>query len=148
MGKFRIRKPNTLCDRCKTSIYRRPCEIRAGRVFCSQKCYGISNRKEAPCIVCGKPILAQFHKKTCSRSCANINRAGTNYHRGSPRDKVKSQRALKARLLQKRGPVCERCGFTEQRILQVHHKNRIRADNRLENLELICPNCHCMEHYL
>lgn len=148
MSERHIRNPNTICDRCSKSIYRRPCEIRVGRVFCSQKCYGISNRKESPCIVCGKPILAQFHKKTCSRSCANINRTGIFYHRGSPRDKVKSQRALKVRLLRTRGITCERCGYATQEILQVHHKNRNRDDNRLENLELICPNCHYMEDFI
>jgi hypothetical protein len=94
------------------------------------------------------PILAGLHKKTCSRHCANINRAGITYGIGSPNDKVKSGRALKARLLQERGNVCERCGYERYEILQIHHKNRDRNDNDLGNLELICPNCHCEEHFI
>jgi hypothetical protein len=62
-------------------------------------------------------ILAGLHKKTCSRACANINRAGIKYGVGSPRSKVKSQQALKVRLSLERGKVCERCGFNKYEIL-------------------------------
>jgi hypothetical protein len=144
------RNSNTTCNICKKEIYRRPSEIKAtsGRVFCSVICYGISQRKEIPCLVCGKMILAGFNKKTCSRSCANKNREGIKYHLGSPRDKVKSQQALKLRLLKERGMKCERCSYNKYEILHVHHKDRNRKNNNLENLTLICPNCHYEEHLL
>jgi 5-methylcytosine-specific restriction endonuclease McrA len=99
-------------------------------------------------VVCGEMILGKFNKKTCSRECANINRAGIKYHLGSPRDKVKSQQALKIRLLNTRGKICERCGYNKHEILQIHHKNKDRSNNNLDNLELICPNCHYEEHFL
>ena len=55
---------------------------------------------------------------------------------------------LKLRLvkegLKKNG--CERCGLDEWRGIPIsvalHHMNGDRLDNRLENLELLCPNCH------
>jgi DNA-binding CsgD family transcriptional regulator len=41
---------------------------------------------------------------------------------------------------------CERCGLTEWRdapiALELHHANGDRYDNRLENLRILCPNCH------
>ena len=144
------RNPNTSCSICSKPIYKRPVEIRRnkGRVYCSMACYGISCRKETPCVVCGKPILAHENKKTCSRSCANIHRAGIKYKGRQPKSKVKTQRSLKIRLLKYRGEVCERCGYNKPEVLQVHHKDRDRTNNRLKNLELICPNCHFEEHYL
>lgn len=144
------RNPNTKCTVCGKAIYRRPAETEksGSHAYCSQKCYGISCRKEIPCIICGKMILSSLNKKTCSRACANTHRAGIGYKNGSPKDKVKSQRALKLRLMEIKGRVCERCGYSKVEILQVHHKNRNRKDNQMGNLEIICPNCHFEEHYL
>ena len=144
------RNPNTQCLVCKKLIYRRPVEMRNNnaRLFCGLACYGVANRKEKPCVICGKLILASANKKTCSRACANKNRAGIKYRIGRPRDKVKDQRSIKLRLIAERGKKCERCGFAKLEILHVHHKDRNRAHNELSNLELICPNCHATEHYL
>ena len=35
---------------------------------------------------------------------------------------------------------CEVCGYTEN--LELHHINGNHYDNRLENLQILCPNCH------
>jgi 5-methylcytosine-specific restriction endonuclease McrA len=41
---------------------------------------------------------------------------------------------------------CERCGISEwlgqSLSVTLHHINGDRLDNRVENLELLCPNCH------
>jgi hypothetical protein len=145
-----IRNPNVNCIICTKPIYKRPFEIQRNgkRVYCSVTCYGISCRKETSCVVCGKPIQAHFNKKTCSRGCANTHRAGIKYKINRPNDKVVSNRALKLRLLELRGEKCERCGYNKHEILQVHHKDKNRENNEIDNLELICPNCHYEEHYL
>lgn len=144
------RHPNTKCVVCEKDIYKRPSQLKlnGGRAFCGQKCYGLFCRKEKPCNVCGKMILASANKKTCSRNCANINRAGIRYKINRPRDKVKAQQALKVILFRERGIVCERCGFSKREILQVHHRDRNRNNNEIANLELICPNCHYEEHHI
>lgn len=54
-------------------------------------------------------------------------------------------RLLRAGLLQDH---CQRCGLThwlgEKLSLELHHVNGIPDDNRLENLNLLCPNCHSL----
>ena len=41
---------------------------------------------------------------------------------------------------------CERCGLEEWLAepipLELHHLNGVNNDHRLENLQLLCPNCH------
>lgn len=44
--------------------------------------------------------------------------------------------------------VCECCGNTEWMgkpiALELHHVNGDNTDNRIENLQILCPNCHAM----
>lgn len=57
---------------------------------------------------------------------------------------------VKTRLLRSglKEPRCEVCGLTEWRRqelpLELHHVNGDGRDNRLENLQLLCPNCHSL----
>ena len=42
---------------------------------------------------------------------------------------------------------CQRCGYNnEPLILGIHHKDRNRHNNDISNLEILCPNCHSLEH--
>jgi transposase-like protein len=63
-------------------------------------------------------------------------------------DRPQSRGNLKRRLLREGLKVarCEGCGIAEWRgkplSLALHHINGDGHDNRLENLQLLCPNCH------
>lgn len=49
---------------------------------------------------------------------------------------------------------CSRCGFTDTRALQIHHKDEklykrdwFKLDFDLSKVELLCANCHAINHY-
>lgn len=58
----------------------------------------------------------------------------------------KSGKTTAAPLIKLRGHKCENCGlekWLDQPInLEVHHIDGDRSNNSLENLQLLCPNCH------
>ena len=57
---------------------------------------------------------------------------------------------LKRRLIKEglKEHICECCGLSEWQNnpipLELHHINGNNTDNRLENLHLLCPNCHAL----
>lgn len=53
------------------------------------------------------------------------------------------RRLLEAGILSNR---CQECGISEWRgrplSIQIDHRNGVRDDHRVENLRMLCPNCH------
>lgn len=144
---------NCTCKICGKPLYRRPGDLARnnGNAYCSQQCYGIGCRKPRACPVCGKEFLAQRNSKHCSRACANKSREGIKYRQKGAlvKDKVKDSQALKRRLVLFRGAKCQRCNYSDVNILVIHHIVR-RSDggsDDLDNLELVCPNCHAEIHF-
>ena len=64
------------------------------------------------------------------------------------KDSSYSRTKLKSRLIKEglKENKCECCGISEWQgkplSLDLHHLNGINNDNRLSNLQLLCPNCH------
>lgn len=144
------RRPNAACAVCGASVYRRPKELARGRVYCGKTCYGLSCRKPYPCPICGKEILSGNGGQTCSRACANKNRAGSKYRTGNQNNRALKIRSLKVRIMEERGARYERCNYARlPSILNLHHvlpRSKGGTDEP-SNLELICPNCHAEIHY-
>ena len=113
--------------------------------YCSRKCYHKAQSQkgtvEYTCAHCGVKFLdAPSHKrKYCSRKC--VNKASKEVW--NPDFSTVRKQMLRRGML----TACQRCGFSShQQILGVHHKDRNRNNNTLDNLEVLCPNCHSVEH--
>ena len=75
------------------------------------------------------------------------NKNNFNYERFQYGNNIKSAQAIDA-IIYLRGHKCECCGLEtwldEPITLELHHKDGDKLNNTLENLSLLCPNCHSL----
>jgi len=122
---------------------------------CSSKCMGIRRRVERKtykCAFCNEDITAikTSGRKYCSNKC-KINALAVlkkqRYANKRIFGKWRTHKTLKAYLLDKYR-ACQICGWnSEIRVLEKHHIDRNKKNNVEDNLLLLCPNCHSIEHY-
>ena len=107
------------------------------------------------CLNCGKEIVDNYsNRKFCSSKCCGeyLNKTKITQWLEHP-EKFTSEHGYQFitkyfRLLHNN--CCERCGwheinqYTNVVPLQIHHIDGDCTNNRLENLQLLCPNCHSL----
>lgn len=121
--------------------------------FCSKLCANKNKKKtiHTICAQCGKSVITLpcRIKKTknklsfCDKTCAAIY---NNQHRilEQPSETCYRNFALKNLPNQ-----CAICGYNKYlSVLQVHHKDKNRKNNTLQNLEILCPTHHEEWHLL
>lgn len=113
--------------------------------YCSRTCYNVAQRNkgktEYTCHHCLKKFIghACHNRKYCSKSC--VNKASKETFKPS------FTTVRKAMISRELINQCNRCGYNENpKILGIHHKDRNRHNNDIQNLEVLCPNCHSLEH--
>ncbi len=134
------------CEICSTEF-----ELISSRLnkakYCSRKCYYKSQRKKGTvkfnCEHCNKEFLGSpsqvGKRKYCSKNCTTKEK----HKNFNPNFTTVRKSMLRRNLIN----ICNRCEYSEfPVILGVHHKDRNRNNNNISNLEVLCPNCHSLEH--
>ena len=133
--------------------------------FCSLQCSGIYNAKQRPkpepnvsCAYCGISFYKSNSKQAISKSglyfCCREHKDAAQRIGGIKAimpphygETVKDYRTLAFKVAGK-PRICERCGYdTHEAAIIVHHKDRNRDNNDISNLEVLCANCHAIEHW-
>ena len=125
---------------------------------CSKKCRdeSLKNGKFVSCDTCGKKVwrtprhfkYSKSGKFFCTKSCQTLWRnkvySGPNHAlwiEGS------SSGFYRKKFLKSNIPViCNLCNEKDKRILQVHHIDGDRQNNKIDNLVWVCLNCHHLIH--
>ena len=149
--------PNTSCKFCKNNFYAKPSHLKQGfGIYCSASCHyqGARNGKTIECTVCGeksykaKKVLkrSKSGKFFCSKSCQTMWRNSVYIQEKHPNWKG-GKYAYKSVLIRHNvPPICTLCSSKDERILAVHHIDKNRKNNKVENLAWLCHNCHRLVH--
>ena len=143
------------CTLCDSDIWVPNYAVRS-RKYCSTKCARLSSRNKVSvtCGNCSVTFLRQpssLKSKTgynfCTKSCKDDAQrldSGVGYTLSHYKDG--SGGSYRRRALQEYGNQCTTCGYAvSSKMLDVHHKDGDRANNLLENLEVLCVWCHALE---
>lgn len=145
-----------ICETCKKEFFVNAARVRQTAKngnqirFCSMPCYAEGKKGDK------NPMWGKkMPREVVARWLNNPNRHIFSEGKNNPNYKIWEQDPYKrkhpgaARSKEKHGvKSCSRCGWDiEPAIFQVHHKDRNHNNNEKINLEVLCPNCHEMEHF-
>ena len=108
---------------------------------------GISKKAKLTCSYCGKEFerhQSQTKKNKsgyfyCSKECGNRHKNQLRAESGEWDNSLNYRLHAMSVLPHK----CSVCGWDEdERILEVHHKDEDRSNNKIDNLCILCPTCH------
>ncbi len=83
-------------------------------------------------------------KLFCSRACKEEAQSDVSFGISPPHYGTGNlQNSYRRLALQHNAPRCTICGYdAHENVLEVHHKDKDRSNNELENLVVLCPTCH------
>lgn len=149
-----LKRETKSCDCCHIEFV---CLISEHRKFCSNSCSAKSNNEKravdiSDCIYCSKKFkidrVSRTNKKFCSKECYLLNNKEIRYN--TVESGKASSRIVKKYLIDENGERCMKCGWCEVNTssgkvpIELEHIDGNSENNKLDNLLLLCPNCHSL----
>ena len=104
------------------------------------------------CKYCNKKLTKRSSRIYCSNKCQGTERRQEKNKliEEDPNNKSIGQRALRRYLIDQNGAKCMECGWDKVNTttgmcpIELEHIDGNSENNNLENLKLLCPNCHSL----
>lgn len=150
------------CRTCQIQFSVKSSEVaRGGGKYCSRSCSSKAPRGEkvhnSTCSYCHATFYRNSSKKQNSKSglqfCCREHKdlaqqIASGFKEIQPQHYTGTTLYRKT-AIQHYGPRCMRCGYSKiVEVLEVHHRDRDHSNSAIENLEVLCPTCHCEQHFL
>ena len=148
----------SICKRCGKTFSVKPHWIKVGYgKYCSADCHHASmrNGENVKCATCGELTYktqkalngSKSGKYFCSKKCQTIWR--NQLYIGSAHKNFKTGEFVYRGVMERNEvpKICRLCKTTDYRVLAVHHIDKNRKNNALENLAWLCNNCHFLIHH-
>src|SRR5690349_720446 len=143
------------CEFCKISYY---APKSAHSKYCSKPCWGKAHQKrtDVNCHICNKLISKQTSKLKysksglyfCSKKCKDFAQSMESdvVELRLPHYGEGKRIHYRKKALENFGAICSECGYSEMvKMLDVHHIDSNRANNKLNNLIVLCVWCHALK---
>ena len=109
--------------------------------------------RDRSCLSCQRKLLKHWSRKYCSNKCQADFRYKDFIRKWFGGRKVETKnisRYIRRYLIETSGDECSRCGWNEIHAItgkvpiEVDHRDGNAENNSLQNLRLLCPNCHSL----
>lgn len=151
-NKYNINNPKK-CRYCDNII---PMD-KIRNIFCNKSCAAKYNNKSSinlvpkKCRYCGEEVTNKFCNNTCfSKYKEKIIFDKIENNTFNLKNKTTEAKWIKKYLINKYGNKCMKCDWNEKNLItnkvpiQLNHIDGNSENNKLNNLELLCPNCHSL----
>ena len=125
------------------------------RKFCSVKCFHLSrrNRKKVRCDYCRnifERAISKFKQSRsgflfCRRRCKELAQklsSSKKFDSIRPYKNKQGTSTYRKRAIEYYGSRCRICRYNIESVLEVHHKDGNRNNNKMKNLDVLCPTHH------